>query len=397
MNLSRRTFALTGAAALLRADTTAPEPPALLLLTDKEARRIRGSLTSNRLAALDKLAAAALKAGPWSVTSHRPSGLGVTAGEHDYVSEGPYWWPDPANPGGPFIRKDGQRNPDRFMGNRSDLGAMCGATLALGMGAYFLKKPECAERAALIVSTWFIDPKTRMNPNLEFGQMVRGVNTGRGTGIIDTASLIHVAQGMRLAEAAGGMPGAVSSGVRQWFADYLKWMTTSEKGLDEKKATNNHATWWTAQAAAYATFVGDSELRRMAWDRYRNYLVPAQIRPDGSCPREEARTQSLGYSAMNLDAFSIICRLAQMDHINLWHFTTETGIGVAKAFEYLTPYLLHPDQWKKEQISRFNPGGHFFPGLAGVGLPSSELLSAYQKISQPPSAWPQFLDLVIQG
>src|SRR5262249_27634131 len=155
----------------------------MILLNEKDAARIRGSLSPDRAAALDKLIAAALKAGPWSVTSHRPSGLGVTAGEHDYVSEGPYWWPDPANPGGPYIRKDGQRNPDRFMGNRSDLGTMCGATLALGMGAYFLKKPECAERAALVVSTWFVDPKTRMSPNLEYGQMVRGINTGRGTGI----------------------------------------------------------------------------------------------------------------------------------------------------------------------------------------------------------------------
>src|SRR5262249_4216484 len=157
------------------------------------------------------------------------------------------------------------------------------------------------------------------------------------------------------------------------------------------------ATWWTAQVAAYAAFVDDSATRRMAWDRYRTYLVPGQIQPDGSCPREEARTQSLGYSAMNLDAFSLICRIAQMDGVDLWHYRTEKGTGVMKAFEYLAPYLLHADQWKKEQIGGFNPGGHFFPGLAGIGLPSAELLSGYKKIPQPASAWPQFLDLLVQA
>jgi hypothetical protein len=394
MNLTRRTFALTGAAALLRADSTAPEPPALLLLSDTEARRIRGSLIRDRAAVLDKLAAEALKAGPWSVTSHRPSGLGVTAGEHDYVSEGPYWWPDPANPGGPFIRKDGQRNPDRFMGNRSDLGAMCGATLALGMGAYFLNKPEYAERAALVISTWFIDSKTRMNPNLEFGQMVRGVNTGRGTGIIDTVSLIQVAQGIRLAEASGGVPRRVSDGVRQWFADYLKWMTTSEKGLDEKKATNNHATWWTAQVAAYAAFAGDSELRRMAWDRYSNYLVPGQIQPDGSCPREEARTQSLGYSAMNLDAFSIICRLGAVGPPRPMAVQDREGNRSSEGFRI--PHALSPASRPVEEGTNraLQPGRPLLsrPGRdrsalfrTALGLP--EDLAAFVCIGRSSSIW----------
>ena len=94
-----------------------------------------------------------------------------------------------------------------------------------------------------MLGVWFLDPKSRMNPNLEFGQAVRGVNSGRGTGIIDTVSLIHATQGVSLLEQEGLLERSVAEGVRSWFADYLKWMTTSAKGLDEKKATNNHATW----------------------------------------------------------------------------------------------------------------------------------------------------------
>ncbi|MGA8597317.1 MAG: alginate lyase family protein [Bryobacteraceae bacterium] len=157
--------------------------------------------------------------------------------------------------------------------------------------------------------------------------------------------------------------------------DPVRW-----KERDEKKA-GNHATWWTAKAAAFAMFTGDSSALRMAWDDYRAYLVPAEIRPDGSCPREEARTNSLSYSCFNLDAFAVICRLAQMNGVDLWHFRSPQGAGVETAFHYLTPlkntrktapsrsrlgsglavfhqlwwpagpwgtpYVLHPNTWRK--------------------------------------------------
>ena len=72
------------------------------------------------------------------------------------------------------------------MGNRGDIGSISEAVLALGMNAYFLNDRASAERAAKVLNVWFVDPKTRMNPILESGQAVRGHNTGRGTGIIDS-------------------------------------------------------------------------------------------------------------------------------------------------------------------------------------------------------------------
>ena len=35
--------------------------------------------------------------------------------KHDYMSIGSYWWPDPSKPNGlPYIRKDGERNPEYY-------------------------------------------------------------------------------------------------------------------------------------------------------------------------------------------------------------------------------------------------------------------------------------------
>ncbi len=391
--ITRRLF-LAGAAAAA-ALPAADRKPSLLLLTETDAARMRDRLTAERRSLLEKQSAAALKAGPWSITYHRPVGL-VEVGPNDYVSEGPYWWPDPKDPKAPYIRKDGQRNPARFMGNRNDLGNMSTAVLSLGMGAFFLKDKACSARANTVLEVWFNDPKTRMNPNLEHGQLTRGHDDGRGTGMIDTVSLIHAAQGVTLMELAGGLDASVASGVREWYAGYLKWATTSKKGLSEKKSGNNHSVWWTAQMAAYAGFTDNAAASAMCWDLYRAYLAPTEIEPDGSCPREEARTDSLSYSSMNLDAFATLCRVAQVGGVDLWHFQTPKGIGVEKAFHYLIPYLLEPAKWKKEQINSYSPAGYYFPGLAGIGLPSEKLMSAYLKLPRSDSGFVQLVDMLVR-
>lgn len=393
---SRRRF-LTTTAALGVAHAMRPPDRNCLLLAPGQAARIRDALSRDRTRAalLRRHADAALQAGPWSVTFHRPDY--IHADPHEYYSEAPYFWPDPKHPGGPYIRRDGERYPDRYMYNRGALGEMCAAVLALGMGARFLGDARCADRAARVLSVWFLDQKTRMNPDLEFGQAIRGVNTGRGTGIIDTVGLIHLVQGALLLEDAGMLDPRIAAGVRRWFADYATWMNTSKKGTDEKKATNNHATWWTAQVAAFSAFAADEALAAMAWERYRSYLVPIEIQPDGSCPREEARTKSLGYSSMNLDGFSVLCRLGQIAGQDLWRFRTAAGIGVEKAFRYLLPYVLHPETWRKQQIAPYEPGGVIFPGLAGVGLDSRELLDAYARLPRADTPWVHFIDLLVRA
>lgn len=331
-----------------------------------------------------KAADKALKQGPWSVTFHRPLNAETSVAVNDYYSDAPYWWPDPNKPDAPYIRKDGERNPKRFETNRRHLGDMSEAVLSLGSGAFLLGEPKYATRAAELLHTWFIDPKTRMNPHLDYGQAIRGRNTGRGAGIIDTVSLIYCAQGAALAN----LDPTLQTGLQQWFSQYLHWLTTSKPGLDEKKAGNNHATWWTAQVAAYSSFSANAELQKMAWDRYRTWLIPSQVQPDGSCPKEEARTRSLSYSSMNLDGFSILCRLGGIHGQSLWS-------PIEKSFHYLLPFVLEPTRWKKQQIAPYEQDKVFFPALAGLGLKSDTLLSAYRKLPRTGSPWVQLVDLLV--
>lgn len=369
----------------------------LLMLSAEDAGRMRAAVRHGDPAAavFRDLAADALQKGPWTVTAHRPRNAPPGLGPNDYYSEGPYWWPDPGNPKGPYIRKDGQRYPGRFQDNRRDLGAMCESVLALGLGAYFLGDGRCTDHAERVLRSWFLDARTRMAPHLEFGQAVIGRNTGRGTGQIETVGLIQAGQGLLLLEQAKLHP-SVTAGVRRWYGEYLKWMTTAPKGIAEQNARNNHATWWTAQVAAFGTCARDEAARNMAWSRYRDYLVPKQVRPDGSCPAEEARTRSLSYSSMNLDGFSVICRQAQVSGLDLWRYRTAEGAGVERSFRYLLPYVAHPRTWKKPQITEYEQGAVIFPGLAGLGLRAADLLAAYRALPRNRSAWVQMIDLLVR-
>jgi hypothetical protein len=259
---------------------------------------------------------------------------------------------------------------------------MSDAVFTLGMAAYFLQQPRYSDRADQLLSVWFLDEKTRMTPHLEFGQAIRGINTGRGTGIIDTNQLIWAVQGMLFLENSGYWKGAAPEGVKAWFGKYLEWMTGSKKGLDEKMSGNNHSTWWTSQVAAYSIFVGDDARLRMAWQNYRDFLVPKQIQPDGSCPREEARTKSLGYSAMNLNGFTLLCRMAEIQGEALWQFKTAQGSSLAQAVAYLKPFVEDPSTWKKQQISPYQNNNAYFLLLAGMGLNKQEYTDLYCRIKK---------------
>ncbi len=359
-----------------------------LLISEAEAKAMKASTGMHQQirAACER----EMKRGPWSVTYARPKGLDIA--RNDYYSEGPYWWPDPKNPNGPYIRKDGERNPNRDDKNRRALGDMSEAVMALGLGAWLFDDARYAQQAAKLVRVWFIDDATRMNPNLNYGQAVRGHNNGRGAGIIDTVSLIYAAQGMALLDRSGKWNEADSRAARQWYASYVKWLNSSKNGLDEKKAQNNHGTWWTSQVAAFSAFSHNQDVQTQMWERFHKYLVPTEIQPNGSCPREEARTNSLSYSAMNLDGFSILCRLAQQDGKNLWSGTT-----LEQSFHYLRPYVLEPAKWKKQQISPYKADGTVFLGLAGLGLKSKEMLEAYKTLPRSDAPHVLFFDLLIRS
>lgn len=264
---------------------------------------------------------------------------------HDFFSEGDYWWPNPEDPDGPYIRRDGETNPDNFVAHRH---AMVRFSQIVGnlTSAFLLNgDKKYADAVAGHVRAWFIDPETMMNPHLLYAQAIHGVTPGRGIGIIDTIHLIEVAQSLIRLEEAGTLPQDVLQGARDWFSRYLEWLTTHPNGVQEMKAKNNHGTCWALQAAAFARFAGRDDILDLCRERYKTVFLPGQMAEDGSFPLELQRTKPYGYSLFNLDAMAGLCQLLSTPEDDLWAFTTPDGKNMRKALDFMLPYIRDKASW----------------------------------------------------
>jgi len=368
----------------------------MTLVSDDEAEPIHSAILRKEAWTIESVrnlradAEKRLQQGPWTVTADRPKDLDIDT--HDYYSEAPNWWPDPANPTGAYVRKDGVQNPARFLANKTALNSMCEAVLSLGTAAYLLDDQRYARRAALLIRTWFITPQTRMNPNLEYAQAIRGTNNGRGAGILDGRVLVQAIQGMEFLASTGAWDLKEQKAVHEW----LNWLTHSRHGYDEKHSGNNHASWWAAQVAAVASILEDNATEQMVFDYYRNTIFSSQIRKDGSAPREEARTKSLSYSSFNAEAYAMICRIAQVNGVDLWNIRTKDGATFSTVIDYLTPSLKDPAKWRKEQIAAYQSDGSYFLAFAGMGLKKPEYVALFRTLEVASGdAWSSLLDLMV--
>jgi len=288
-------------------------------------------------------AAWALQQTPVTVTaSYCPRSAG---GKHDFFSEADYWWPNPVSADSPYIQRDGMSNPDNFVDHRKAMIRLSRIIGALA-SAYILTGDDQYVRQALVhCKAWFVDTATLMNPSLLYAQAIKGRVTGRGTGIIDAIQLMEVTQGLSVMEKAKSMDGAVLENVRQWFRQYLQWVTTHPYGRDEMNATNNHGTCWVMQVAAFAKFTEDNQWMDFCRERYKNVLLPKQIAADGSFPQELRRTKPYGYSIFNLDAMSTICQILSTPENNLWEYRTPEGGCIEDGIKFLYPFVADKTKW----------------------------------------------------
>ena len=142
-------------------------------------------------------------------TSFCPRSAG---GRHDFFSEADYFWPDPKNPNGPYINRDGLTNPDNFVEHRKAMIRFSRIIGALASAYKLTGDAKYVRQAVIHLKAWFIDPETLMNPNLLYAQAVKGKFTGRSYGIIDSIHLMEVAQGVLVMENSDAMEPETTAG-----------------------------------------------------------------------------------------------------------------------------------------------------------------------------------------
>jgi hypothetical protein len=377
--MDRRTFFLTAAAlcapgaaaAALQTPRRRPPAPHRIVLD-------LGGFEHDRVMALaDK----AMQEEPITITaSHSDRSAG---GPHDFFSEGDYWWPDPQNPDGPYIQKDGMSNPDNFVAHRQALMRLSVYVPALAAGWVLTQDPRYARQAADHLRAWFLDDSTLMNPNLQYAQAIKGRFTGRGIGIIDTIHLVEVVQAIPVISERRLLSRYEIEGLRSWFAKYLDWLTTHQYGIDEREAKNNHGTCWVMQVAAFAKFTNNTKLTDFCRERFKTILLPNQMARDGSFPEELRRTKPYGYSLFNLDAMTTVCQLLSSRADSLWNFKLPDGRTIGKALAYMAPFIKDKKRWPlKPDVMYFDQWPMRHPSLlfAGLALSKPDYVTLWRKL-----------------
>src|SRR5437764_13271488 len=282
-------------------------------------------------AKLQRDAQKALGDGPFSIVNKTvtpPSG-----DKHDYMTQAPYFWPDPKSPNGlPYIRRDGERNPEiSKITDHHSLDQLESSVETLALAYYFKGDKAYGARGMQLLRAFFLDPATRMNPNLEYAQFVPGINTGRGIGLIETRGLTQVVDAIGLLNGSKALTEADQRGLQEWFARFLQWMLDSKNGREESAAKNNHGTYYDVQVVSFAVFVGRKDLAKQTLEQAKQKRIAIQIEPDGRQPLELARTKAWSYSNGNLDGLMQLAILGQYVGVDLWSFQTKDGRSIRQA------------------------------------------------------------------
>ena len=284
---------------------------------------------------------------------------------HDYMSLAIYFWPDPSKPDGlPYIRKDGQINPevDDYK-DKSNMIWMSRDVEVLALAYYFSDDNKYADKATQILQTWFLNPDTKMNPNLNFAQAVKGKNDGRGIGIIESRILTSVVDAVGLINGSKSWTSSDQKGIEKWFNDFLEWLMTSKNGIEEFKAKNNHGVWYDEQKLSFALFTGNDEIAINTLNSLKSRLE-MQMDTTGFFPAEMERTISLHYMAFMLEPLFNVANMAVSIKEDFWNYTSTSGRSIKKTFEVLKPYLAKEKEWFGQQIKPFEFEDNATPLLA---------------------------------
>lgn len=301
---------------------------------------------------------------------------------HDFYSEGDYWWPNPEDPDGPYIRKDGQTNPENFIAHRLAMRDVSRWVASLTAAYKITKDKKYADKALEHLKAWFINANTKMNPNLLYGQAIKGRVTGRGIGIIDTIHFIEVAKSIQVLQQLGYLNKEDYMGLKNWFNEFLTWLTTHPYGLDEKDHGNNHSTWWATQVAAFADLAERPEIMEDCRKQYKKLLV-AQMDEKGGFPDELERTKPYNYSLFNLEGYAVLAEIASTPTDDLWNYQTPNGT-LKQAIDFMLPSIKDKNKWNyPKDVQHFDelPIQSASLLLAGRAYEEADYLTTWKSLS----------------
>ncbi|CAO3565982.1 unnamed protein product [Mortierella alpina] len=253
---------------------------------------------------------------------------------HDYTSLARYFWKNPNTADGlPYVRLDGKPNPDMdSVWDYRLLRKVFRDCYYMGQAYFWTGDERYAEKVVYRVKQWFLDPETRMNPNIKYGSLIFGNDLGRAQGVLDMFKVYGMFDALKAIEGSEAMRAepTLISDLQTWFTSYKVWLDQSIQANQEKNAHNNHGTYFTVQYLSILEFLGrDTEAKALA-EESRTVRVGPQIRKDGAQPHETIRPISYFYSTFNLQGLILLAMQADSHGVDLWHHRGPETTGLIR-------------------------------------------------------------------
>ncbi|MFI3293388.1 MAG: alginate lyase family protein [Rikenellaceae bacterium] len=335
---------------------TAPKTPAIwnIDVIDAKVRRIK---SGERFAFYDQIKrqADAILREESNPSVMNKVAAPISGDKHDYMSLSRYWWQNPNTEDGlPYVRHDGKTNPEINDYDRNSLSRLSSSVRVLSLAYYISGEQKYADKAISRLRTWFVDPSTRMNPNLNFAQVRKGHDNNRGnkSGVLDGYSFVEMLDAVSLLEIRGAIPQNICDSLHSWFGEFTDWMLTSEQGIAESRGRNNHAIGYDIQLTRYAIYGGRDSLARAVISSFPSRRLERQIMEDGRMPEELKRTIAFFYSRYNLEHMIDICDIARSLGIDDLYISANGAID--RAIMWLIPFAKDPSSFPYQQINSWD-------------------------------------------
>lgn len=270
--------------------------------------------------------------------------------KHDYMSLGPYFWPNPKTKDGyPYIRRDGKVNPNALIDSDSPrLVRLANALETLALAYYYTNNTKYAQRAVEMIQIWFINDTTKMNPHLKYAQGIPGTVPGRALGILDGRHFVRILDSITLIENSNLLSSKDLEVIKQWVKDYQNWLLNGEYAYDESHRPNNHGTFYDYQVVGYALYLEQPKKAKELLTNAQYIRLGSHIGSKGQNFHELERTRPLHYSLFDLEAMIGLALYSDhYDDVNFWTFTINQT-SLKKAIDYVVKYKNNRDMWLVE-------------------------------------------------
>ncbi|WWC93015.1 uncharacterized protein L201_007979 [Kwoniella dendrophila CBS 6074] len=180
-------------------------------------------------------------------------------GKNQLFTVKPYWW---QTEDGKWEWRDGQRNPECAKPQgQEQLQALAKEVHTLALGLLYItdfeRRQECIGKIQTLLKTFFVDPETRMEPQVRFSQCHPGEDPIRGNDafVIAIRFLILVDQAIILAGSC--IDSRLVMQVKSWIHEQAEWMLTSEQGLKAK--SSRKPLWYYVILSCHLRLSSDEE------------------------------------------------------------------------------------------------------------------------------------------